>query len=156
MKMAFQWLLLLLCALVLGACSGFTVPDFDEEVRNEKIIPADWKPVKLRVGLAPVVADLELDAKKLNIEDTRRWVLAPDEARLNLAEKLLFNQLQQVLSRYKMFERVEAIKGVTPEMKMERVAALALEQGFDVVLRPVVSAATWAMWAQTAHTHGIF
>ncbi|MBP9893117.1 MAG: hypothetical protein KBG84_14540 [Planctomycetes bacterium] len=138
MKMAFQWLLLLLCALVLGACSGFTVPDFDEEVRNEKIIPADWKPVKLRVGLAPVVADLELDAKKLNIEDTRRWVLAPDEARLNLAEKSLFNQLQQVLSRYKMFERVEAIKGVTPKMKMERVAALALEQGFDVVLRPVV------------------
>jgi hypothetical protein len=138
MRTAFQWLLLLTCALVLGACSGFTVPDFDEEVRNEKIIPENWKPVKLRVGLAPVVADLELDAKKLNVEDTRRWVLAPDEARLNAAENSLFNQLQQVLSRYKMFERVEAIKGVTSKMKMERVAALALEQGFDVVLRPVV------------------
>lgn len=138
MLRGFQWLLLLVCALALGACSSFTVPDFDEEVKKEKIVPPDWQPVKLRVGLAPVVSDLELDAKKLNVEDTRRWVLAPDEARLNLAEKSLFNQLRQVLSRYKMFERVEAIKGVTPKMKMERVAALALEQGFDVVLRPVV------------------
>ncbi|CAG0927840.1 hypothetical protein PLCT1_00507 [Planctomycetaceae bacterium] len=138
MNTCIKWCLLLACALTLGACSGFTVPDLDEEVRNEKIIPADWKPVKLRVGLAPITSDLELDAKKLNVEDTLRWVLTPDEARLNLAEQSLFNQIKQTLSRYKMFERVEAIKGVTAKSKMEAIRQAALDQGFDVVLRPVV------------------
>lgn len=138
MKQAAQGFVIVICALALAACSSFTVPDFDEEVRKEAIIPADWKPLKLKVGLAPIVADLELDAKKLNVENTRRWVLAPDEARLNLAEQSLFNQLRAVLSRYRMFERVDAISGVDSKTPMDRVATLALEQGFDVVLRPVV------------------
>lgn len=130
--------LLVALPLMLGACSGFTVPDLDEEVKAEKIIPADWKPVKLSVGLAPVVAELELDAKKLNVEDTLRWVLTPDEARLNLAEQSVFNQIRQTLLRYKMFERVEAIKGVNSKTKPPALRQAALEQGFDVVLRPVV------------------
>ena len=120
--------LLVALPLMLGACSGFTVPDLDEEVKAEKIIPADWKPVKLSVGLAPVVAELELDAKKLNVEDTLRWVLTPDEARLNLAEQSVFNQIRQTLLRYKMFERVEAIKGVNSKTKPPALRQAA--QGF--------------------------
>src|SRR5262249_13409851 len=108
------------------------------EVKEEKIIPETWKPVKLSVGLAPVVSELELDSKKLNVEKTRRWVLAPDEARMNTAEKSIFNQLQQVLKRYQMFDRIEPIAGVNSKSKMEVIREKALEQGFDVVLRPVV------------------
>jgi len=134
-------LYLLCCALLpllLGACSGFSVPDLDEAVRRENLVPEQWKPLKLSVGLAPVVADLELDAKKFNVEDTRRWVLTPDDARLNGAENSLQALFLQTLSRYRMFERVELIRGATSKSSMEELRALALAQGLDVVLRPVV------------------
>ena len=135
-----QLSLAVLCALAVffTGCSGFTVPDFDEAVQQEQIIPADWKPVKLRVGLAPFSSDLELDSKKLNVEDTERWVLTPDEARLNTGENSLHSQFLQTLSRYKMFERVESIRGANSKHNIEELRAMALAQGLDVVLRPVV------------------
>lgn len=121
----------------LSACSNIEVPNLDEDVREEQIIPQGWQPLPLRVGLAPVRAALELDEKRYNVEDTQRWVLTPDQDRLNGGDGL-HNQLIQLFRKYRMFEAVEAIEGATPDSSREDLQAAALRQGLDVVLVPTV------------------
>lgn len=123
--------------LAFSACSNVEVPDLDADVKEEGIIPAGWQPLRLRVGLAPFRSALELDEKRYNVEDTTRWVLVPDEARLNGADGL-HTQLLQTLRTYRMFESVQPIEGATPETTREELQASALRQGLDVVLVPTL------------------
>ncbi|MCA8916692.1 MAG: hypothetical protein KDB90_14965 [Planctomycetes bacterium] len=131
-------LLALAAALfVFSACSNVETPNLDEDVKNEKIIPPGWQPLPLRVGLAPFRAALELDEKRYNVDDTQRWVLTPDDARLNGGGGL-HNQLVETFRKYRMFERVEQIEGATPDTSREDLQALALKQGLDVVIVPTL------------------
>lgn len=127
-------LMVVVMALGVSACSSFDVPDLKEEVEREKIIPADWKPLPYRVGIAPVRASLETDAAQYNVEDTQRWVLVPDEDRLTL----LHEQITSVLGEYKMFDGTSSIEGVTEGMTRAEIIELGLQQGLDIVIFPVV------------------
>ncbi|MCB9931798.1 MAG: hypothetical protein H6841_00075 [Planctomycetes bacterium] len=128
---------LLAMVFAFSACSNVEVPNLDEDVKNEKIIPPGWQPLRLRVGLAPFRSALELDEKRYNIEDTQRWVLTPDEARLNGADGL-HRQLLETFRTYRMFERIEPIEGATPDTPRAELQAAALRQGLDVVLVPTL------------------
>jgi len=130
-------LILVALALSASACSTVETPDLETEVREEKIIPQNWQPLPLRVGLAPFLNEPELNAEKVNIDDTPRWVVVPTPERLNGADGL-HKRLLDVLTRYKMFERVEAISGARPNSSLEELRKLALAQGLDVVLQPAV------------------
>lgn len=130
-------LTLLSCLLALAACSNVETPDLQADVAAENIIPAGWKPVSLRVGLAPMRAALELDERRYNVESTKRWVLTPDEARLNGAGGLN-SQLLAVLRDYRMFEHVALVEGATPSTSRVDLQNLALRQGLDVLLMPTV------------------
>ena len=121
----------------ISACSNVEVPNLDEDVQNEQIIPQGWQPLPLRVGLAPFHSALELDEKRYNVEDTQRWVLTPDEDRLNGGDGL-YNQLLQTFRKYRMFESIEPIEGATPDSSREELQAAALRQGLDVVLWPTL------------------
>lgn len=123
--------------LAFSACSNVEVPNLEEDVREEQIIPQGWQPLPLRVGLAPVRVALELDEKRYNVEDTQRWVLSPDEDRLNGGDGI-HNQLLQLFRKYRMFEAVESIEGATPDSTREELQAAALRQGLDVVLMPTM------------------
>lgn len=120
-----------------GACSNVEVPDLDADVKEEGIIPEGWQPLELRVGLAPFRSALELDDKRYNVEDTRRWVLVPDEERLNGPDGL-HRQMLQTLRTYRMFERIEPIDGATPDTPRDELQASALNQGLDVVIVPTL------------------
>lgn len=123
--------------LVLTACSNVEVPDLDADVKNEQIIPQGWQPLALRVGLAPFRSALELDEKRYNVEDTKRWVLTPDEARLNGAEGL-HRKMLDTFRKFRMFERIDAIEGATPDTPRAELQAAALRQGLDVVIVPTL------------------
>jgi hypothetical protein len=123
--------------LAFSACSNVETPDLKADVEREKIIPANWRPLPLRVGLAPMRSALELDERRYNVEKTKRWVLAPDEARLN-GPTGLNAQLVAVLRDYRMFDHVAVIEGATPATSREDLQALALRQGLDVVIVPTV------------------
>lgn len=125
------------CLLALSACSNVETPDLKADVEAEKIIPAGWQPVRLRVGLAPMRSALELDERRYNVEDTQRWVLSPDEARLNGPDGLN-NQMVTVLREYRMFEHVALIEGASAGTSREELQSLALRQGLDVVVVPTV------------------
>jgi hypothetical protein len=120
-----------------SACSNVEVPDLDADVKNEKIIPQGWQPLPLRVGLAPFRSALELEEKRYNIEDTKRWVLTPDESRLNGVDGL-HRKLLETFRTYRMFERVEAIEGAAPGTPRAELQAAALRQGLDVVIVPTL------------------
>jgi hypothetical protein len=126
-----------ICLLVLCACSNVEVPDLDADVRDEKIIPEGWQPLRLRVGLAPFRYAPELDEKRYNIEDTTRWVLVADEERLNGAGGL-HSQLMETLRAYRMFEAIQPIQGATPDASREELQAAALRQGLDLVIVPTL------------------
>ena len=131
-------LLMLMAALVVfSACSNVETPDLDADIKEEQIIPVAWQPLPLRVGIAPFRAALELDEKRYNIDDTQRWVLTPDAARLNGAGGL-HSQLLETFRKYRMFERVEMIDGATPDTSREDLQAAALRQGLDIVLVPTL------------------
>ena len=127
-------LLLAVAAFCVSACSSFDVPDLKEEVEREQIIPANWQPLPYRVGVAPARAALETDAQTYNVEDTTRWVLTPDEKRL----ESLHAQMLTVLRDYKMFENTTPVEGVTDAMDRQEIIDLGLEQGLDIVVFPVV------------------
>ncbi len=128
-----------LAALVLAcsACSTIETPNLEEDVKNEKIVPAGWQPLGLRVGLAPCVLELELNPEKTNVEDTKRWVLAPNPEQLN-GPTGIHKRLLDVLVKYRMFERIEPIEGARPNSTPEELRRLALAQGLDVVMQPSV------------------
>jgi len=125
------------CLLAASACSNVETPDLKADVEAEKIVPQGWQPLGLRVGLAPMRAALELDERRYNVEDTKRWVLPPDEARLNGADGLN-NQMVTVLRDYRMFEHVALVEGATSGTSREELQKLALRQGLDVVVIPTV------------------
>lgn len=127
----------LVCLLALAACSNVETPDLKADVLNEKLIPADWKPVSLRVGVAPMRAAMELDERRYNVENTKRWVLTPDEVRMNGPDGLNA-RLMAVLKEYRMFEHVALLEGATPTTSREEMQRMALRQGLDVVLMPTV------------------
>ncbi len=128
-------LILVAAALASSACSNIEVPNLDKDVREQKIIPPAWQPLPLRVGLAPLLHENELVIDKVNVDKTKRWVVAPTPERLN-GEDGMHKHLLDVLLKYKMFERLEPINGATPKMSMEELRRLALAQGLDVVLQP--------------------
>jgi hypothetical protein len=134
-KPAIVVFLLALLVFAAAGCSNIEVPDLDKDVREQKIIPATWQPLPLRVGLAPFIYENELNADKTNLDKTKRWVVVPSPERLN-GEDGLYKHMLNVLVKYKMFERVEPIAGATPKMNMSELRRLALAQGFDVVLQP--------------------
>lgn len=134
-----RWLLpcmALACALLAG-CSNVEVPDLAADVEREQIIPKDWQPIPLRVGLAPFRSALEMDERRHNVEDTKRWVLTPDNDRLNGPEGL-HRQLLETLRTYRMFERIDPIDGATPDTPREELESAALRQGLDLVIIPTV------------------
>lgn len=118
-----------------SACSNIEKPDLDRDVAQEKIVPPAWQPLPLRVGLAPLLHENELNAEKTNVDKTKRWVIVPAPDRLN-GQDGMHKKLLDVLTKYRMFERVEPISGATPKMSVEELRRLALAQGFDVVLQP--------------------
>ena len=120
-----------------SACSNVEVPNLEEDVEEEGIIPEGWQPLQLRVGLAPFRQALELDEKRYNVEDTTRWVLVPDEARLNGADGL-HAQMIDTMRKYRMFEAIQPIEGATPDTPREELQASALRQGLDVVIVPTL------------------
>ena len=129
---------LLLCAmLLLPACSNVETPDLKRDVEEEKIIPPGWQPIALRVGLAPFRSALELDEKRYNVEDTNRWVLTPDEQRLN-GPAGLHGQMLQVLRDYRMFEQIGPVEGASATTARPELQQMALRQGLDVVIVPTV------------------
>lgn len=130
--------LALLALIALTGCSNIEVPDLRADVEREGIIPANWQPLPMKVGLAPFRAALELDAQRENVESTHRWVLAPDADRLNGADGL-HRQLIDVLRDYSMFESIVPIDGATPAMTPEELQTLALSQGLDVVIIPTLA-----------------
>ncbi len=127
---------LALCLLA-GACSNVEVPDLAADVENEQIIPKNWQPIALRVGLAPFRSALELDERRYNVEDTERWVLTPDNERLNGPDGL-HRQLLETMRQYRMFERIDAIEGATPETPRAELESAALRQGLDLVIIPTL------------------
>ena len=129
-------LAVLLVALT-AACSNVEVLDLDQDVRDEGIMPKDWRPMPLRIGVAPFRANLELAASKYNVEDTNRWVLAPNKKQLNGPEGL-HNEFIDVLRKYRIFEQVESIDGAAPDTDRKELQRSALEQGLDLILIPVV------------------
>jgi hypothetical protein len=130
-------LLLTAALLVLSACSNVEVPDLDADVKEEGIIPPGWQPLPLRVGLAPFRYAPELDEKRYNVEDTERWVLPADEARLN-GQNGLHYQLLETFRKYRMFERIDPIDGATPQTSRAELQANALRQGLDLVIVPTL------------------
>ncbi|MBK9974711.1 MAG: hypothetical protein IPP14_08050 [Planctomycetes bacterium] len=130
--------LALLSSLLLAAsCSNVETPDLKADVEREKIIPPGWQPVPLRVGIAPMRAALELDERRYNVDDTKRWVLTPDEQRLN-GPGGLNQQLIATLRDYHMFEYVATIDGASASTSREDLQNMALRQGLDVVVVPTV------------------
>jgi len=127
----------LLLSFLASACSNVEVPNLQRDVEREGIIPHDWQPLPLRVGLAPFRAALELDETRTNVEDTRRWVLPTDEGRLNGADGL-HRQMLDVFREYRIFERVEALEGASSDTSREDLQAQALRQGLDIVIIPTV------------------
>jgi hypothetical protein len=129
--------LVLLALMMLGTsgCSTIETPNLDKDVAEQKIIPPSWQPLPLRVGLAPFIHENELNAEKVNLDKTKRWVVVPTPERLNGTDGLHKHMLD-VLVKYKMFERIEPIANATPKMSTEELRKLALAQGFDVVLQP--------------------
>jgi hypothetical protein len=121
----------------LGACSNVEVPDLKRDVEREQIIPPGWEPVPLRVGLAPFRSSLELDEARTNVDDTRRWVLPADEARLNGPDGL-HQRMLQVFREYDVFEAVQAIDGADENTPRNELQAQALRQGLDVVIVPTL------------------
>lgn len=128
---------LLLALIALAGCSNIEVPDLRADVEREGIIPADWQPLPMKVGLAPFRAALELDAQRENVENAQRWVFDPDADRLNGIQGL-HRQLMDVLAEYRMFESIEVIDGALHDMEPEELQALALRQGLDVVIIPTL------------------
>ncbi|MCC7508445.1 MAG: hypothetical protein IT464_03605 [Planctomycetes bacterium] len=122
---------------VLCACSNVETPDLKADVEREQIIPPGWQPLPLRVGLAPFRMALELDDKRYNVEDTQRWVLVPDEDRLNGPEGL-HRQMLDTLRQYRMFEAIVPIEGATPETPRSDMQAAALKQGLDLIIVPTL------------------
>jgi hypothetical protein len=130
-------LLLTAALLLLPACSNVEVPDLDADVKEEGIIPQGWQPLPLRVGLAPFRYAPELDEKRYNVEDTERWVLPADDARLN-GQNGLHYQMLETLRKYQMFERIDPIEGATPQTSRAELQATALRQGLDLVIVPTL------------------
>lgn len=127
-----------LLACMLAGCTNVETPDFDGDVVKEKIIPPGWRPIGLRVGLAPFRSDLEIKPEQTNKSNSKRWVLNPDKDRLNGKDKSLFAQLLEAMQKYRMFELTEAVKGAEPGWTDEQLRAQALAQGLDVYIVPVV------------------
>ncbi len=127
---------------LLAACSNIETPDLDADVRNEGIIPQDWQPLPLRVGLAPfpdpLAGALQEKAVVHNKQGGRRWVFDPNEDRLNRGDGSLHSDMLDALVKYRMFERIEPIRGATPDMPLAQMQALALQQGLDLVVVPKV------------------
>ncbi|MBX3460637.1 MAG: hypothetical protein KF696_11855 [Planctomycetes bacterium] len=128
---------LLVLAGLLASCSNIETPDLKADVEREKIIPSDWQPLPLRVGLAPFRMALEIDDKRSNVENTKRWVLVPDDERLNGPEGL-HRQMLDVLRQYRMFQSVEAIEGATADTSRADLQAAALKQGLDIIIVPTL------------------
>lgn len=128
---------LLFAAALLAACSNIETPDLQGDVEREKIIPAGWQPLPLRVGVAPFRMALEIDDKRSNVDETKRWVLVPDEERLHGPEGL-HRQLVDVLRQYRMFQGVENIEGASATTTREELQAAALRQGLDLVIVPTL------------------
>ncbi|MCF6229135.1 MAG: hypothetical protein L3J82_10860, partial [Planctomycetes bacterium] len=91
----------------------------------------------LRVGLAPVRSALELKDSEYNVEDTKRWVLKPNDKQLN-GDEGIHNKLFRVFKDYQVFESIERISGVTAESSPEEIRKAALAQGLDIIIYPEV------------------
>lgn len=122
---------------LLSACSTVETPDLAADVEEEGIVPEGWQPLKLRVGIAPFRSALELDEGRYNVEETHRWVLTPDDERLNGPDGL-HRRMIQTLREYRMFEVVESIDGAEADTPREELREAALQQGLDVVMVPTV------------------
>ena len=130
------FLALLACAFIGAACSNIETPDFDADAA--RIVPRDWQPIGLHVGVAPMRAALEVTPGEFNKEGTRRWVLPTDEAYMNAMADGFTARLIAALTKYRMFERVQVIQGVTNQTTEAEMRRLALTQHFDVVMVPTV------------------
>jgi hypothetical protein len=132
---------LLLAMCCMAACSNIETPDLDADVREEKIIPENWKPLPLRVGLAPFeVASELIGMMQLYNEnpESNRKVHKPDDERLNRGENSLAQQMLDALRKYGMFAELGEIRGAAPGMTEAELQLLALNQGYDLVILPKV------------------
>lgn len=139
----------LIGCMMLAACSNIETPDFaadaDQIVRVDyrDRAKADWQPIPLRVGVAPMRAALEATAAEFNKEDTRRWVLPTDRNYMNgegegKDDSLNTRLIAAMSEPYPMFESVRKISFATSETPPDELLRLALSQGFDVVLQPTI------------------
>jgi hypothetical protein len=127
--------LAVLSVYALAACSNVEVPDLRADVEREGIIPADWQPLPLRVGLAPVRVNLELAESRYNVDGSNRWVLTPEAYELNGPDSM-HRRLLDVLRDYRMFEHIQDVEGAGSATAAEELPALALRQGLDLVIVP--------------------
>ncbi|MEE9312832.1 MAG: hypothetical protein V3V10_10535 [Planctomycetota bacterium] len=123
--------------LLATGCSNLEVPDLKTEVEKEQIIPQNWQAMPLRVGLAPVRSGLELKESEYNVEDTKRWILKPNDKQLN-GDEGIYNKLFSVFRDYRVFESIERISGVTAESSPEEIRKAALAQGLDIIIYPEI------------------